>query len=63
MNLYLMEMEARERHQDFLREADMHRLITQLKAQRRARRVALWRDFIFLIRSFVVAGRKLKPQA
>jgi hypothetical protein len=63
MNTFLMEMEAKARHQDFLREADMHRLIQRARAQRRARRVAMWRNFTFLIRSFVVAGRKLKPQA
>jgi hypothetical protein len=63
MNPYFLEMEARDRYKDFLRDADMHRLIKRLKAQRRARRIAMWRDFTLLIRSFVVAGRKFKPQA
>lgn len=41
MNLYADEIAARERQQDFLREAERHRMVNVLEERRRARRQVL----------------------
>ena len=62
MDHLLMEMDAHNRYKDLRRQADMYRLIERMKPQRRARRIAMWRKFTVLMRSFIVGRRRLKPQ-
>jgi hypothetical protein len=57
-----MEMDAHNRYKDLRRQAEMYHLIRRMKPQRRARRKAMWRNFMALMRSFIAGRRRLKPQ-
>jgi hypothetical protein len=63
MNIFLMEMDAKNRMKDFQREANMRGLVKQLKAQRRAPAITPSFSLGAILRRLIVGGRLLKPQA
>ena len=63
MNPFIMEMDAKQRYEDFLREADRHRLVKRLMAQRRAPASAHKLSLGSILRRFIAGGRLLKSQA